>query len=134
MPARIWRVLRECGRTEKEVRVSETYGFLRRNYQLLEPSLPLTLLFIFARCKCACAHLFTFKDIPYFKAGAGESAAACRVRERRGPQRRCGAVAAPAGAAMGNCGFKEKDEGWRGVGVRDTGVVGREGVRGGALM
>lgn len=74
------------------------------------------------------------KATPFFKAEAGESAAACGATERRGPQRRCGAVGAPAGAAVGNRGFKEKVEGWRGVGLRDTGVVRREGVRGGALM
>lgn len=67
VPARIWRVLRESGRTEKEVRVSETYGFLHRNYRFLEPSLPLTLLFIFARCVCLSAFIYFQKQLPFLK-------------------------------------------------------------------
>lgn len=74
------------------------------------------------------------KAFLFLEPKAGESAASCRARERRGPQRRCGAVGAPAGADVGDCGFKEEVESWRGVGVRERGVVGREGVRGGALM
>lgn len=43
-------------------------------------------------------------------------------------------VGAPAGADVGDFSFKEKAEGRRGVVVRDRGAMGREGVRGGALM
>lgn len=47
---------------------------------------------------------------PFLKAGAEERAAARGAREWRGPWWQCGAVGAPAGADVGDCGFKEKAE------------------------
>lgn len=98
VPAPSWRVRREFGWSEKEVRVSGIYGFLQRNYKFLGPpssSNPVVLL----HSVCACACFFTFKHISLLKPGAGESAAACGARVRRGTPEavRCGGDSCPCG-------------------------------------
>lgn len=49
VPAPSWRVRREFGWSEKEMRVSGIYGFLQGMYKFLEPPPSLILLF-FAQC------------------------------------------------------------------------------------
>lgn len=97
VPAPSWRVRREFGWSEKEVRVSGIYRFLQRNYKFLGPpssSNPVVFCTV-----CVPALIYLENTFPFLKPGAGEGGAACGARVRRGTpeavrcagdSRRCG--------------------------------------------
>ena len=62
---------------------------------------------------------------PFLKPGAGDRAAACPARERRGPRWRCSSVGASAAVEVSDCGFKEKAEGLARSGSQGQGRGGK---------
>ena len=77
-------------------------------------------------CVCVSARVSLLSNtFPFLKPGAGERAAACRARERRGPWWRCSFVGASAAVEVSDCGFKENAKGLAGSGSEGQGRGGK---------